>query len=249
MNPAVASEHRRLRGELRRRGDPSQSRFLRRYLGSPLPVLGVRAPKFRELVRESRARIRGLTVLRRLALARSLWAGRTFEERELAIEILERFVPPDDPRGWRLLDGWVDSASGWGLSDSLASGPIARALVSDPRRFPAVLRWTTSPNIWRRRAATYALRAWVAAGRLGRPFRVLERLVDDPEFWVQRAVGTWLRECWKKDPARTERFLRRHARHLPPVALTVATERAPRTLRLELRRLRRPGPARAAGRA
>ena len=244
---ARAGEARRLRRELRRRADRARGRFLRSYLGSPLPVLGVRGPEFRTLLRESRDRFRLLPTRSVRALARELWRGRTYEERWLAIALLHEFTAPDDPRTWRLLDRWVDSATGWGLSDSLASGPVARSVAAVPTRFRELLSWTRSSNLWRRRAAAYALHDWVLEGELDRPFRLLERLVSDPEFWVQRAVGTWLRECWKQDPARTDQFLRRHARALAPVTITVATERAPQSLRNELRGARthhRRGPGR-----
>ncbi|MGD0249735.1 MAG: DNA alkylation repair protein [Thermoplasmata archaeon] len=249
MNSPVISEHRRLRRELGRRADRSQGRFLRQYLGSPLPVLGVRAPEIRKLLRESRARLRALSPSARLALARSLWNGRTFEERLLAVALLDQFLPAGEPRAWRLLDRWVDAATGWALSDSLAAGPIARSLAQDGRHFAEILRWTRSRSFWRRRASTYALHDWVFAGKLDRPFRLLERLVADPEFWVQRAVGTWLRECWKQNPRRTERFLLRHARVLAPVTVSVATKRAPKELLLELRRVRAAGRGRASGQA
>ena len=81
----------------------------------------------------------------------------------------------------------------------------------------------------------------MSAGEFGKPFTLLERLLYDEEFWVQRAVGTWLRECWKKDKQRTEKFLLKHARGLPRVVITVATERASKAFRrsLRLRRLSR----------
>src|SRR5437870_2422531 len=109
-------------------------------------------------------------------------------------------------------------------------------LPGDRPRCSEVLRWTRSTNIWRRRASTYAMHDLVFAGELDQPFRILEKLLYDDEFWVQRAVGTWLRECWKRDRRRTEAFLRKHIRGLRPVTITVATERAPKALRLDLRR-------------
>src|SRR2546426_510421 len=139
---------------------------------------------------------------------------------------------------WWLADRWVDAATGWGLSDGLASGPIAGMLYAKPSRFRDTLRWTRAKNIWRRRASTYALHRFVRAGELDRPFQVLEKLLYDEEFWVQRAVGTWLRECWKQDRRRTEAFLRKHARGLPRIVVSVATERAPKSFRDELRRKR-----------
>lgn len=82
------------------------------------------------------------------------------------------------------------------------------------------------------------MRNFVYAGELEKPFRLLERFLCDKEFWVQGAVGTWLRESWKKDWRRTDAFLRNHVRGLPKVVITVATERAPKALREELRRNR-----------
>ncbi len=165
-----------------------------------------------------------------------LWAGRSFEERAVAIEILALAgIGPTDRATWRLADRFVDTASGWALSDGLASGPISRGLATDPRRFLEILDWTEAPNPWRRRAAAYAMNALVRSGDLDRPFVVLDRLARDPERWVQRAVGTWVRECGKVDRPRTERFLFAHLRDLAPVALTVATERSSPELRIALR--------------
>ena len=103
-----------------------------------------------------------------------------------------------------------------------------------------MVRWTKSENLWRRRIAVYGMRDFVFAGKLDRPFDVFKRLLYDDEFWVQRAVGTWLRESWKQDRKSTEAFLREHARGLPPVTITVATERAPKAFRQELRRKAKP---------
>jgi 3-methyladenine DNA glycosylase AlkD len=231
-----AAERARIVVALRAVGDPAEGESLRSYLGSPLPVLGVRTPGLRQVARDVRGRLGPAPGGRLLDLLAALWNGASYEERSVAIELLMAYPDRNDARTFRLADRWVDSATGWALSDSLAAGPIARMVAAEPGRFRELLRWTRSPNFWRRRAATYALGDWVRVGDLDRPFRLLGRLVADPEFWVQRAVGTWLRECWKKDRPRAERFLRQHVRALAPVAITVATERAPKRWRTELRR-------------
>jgi len=206
------------------------------YLGSPVPVLGVRIPRLRAIVSAFRRAHRDLAVGDLNRLASSLWAGPTFEEKALAISLLDAFGRSLDAESWRLLDAWAGESSGWGLCDSLALGPITKIVHSHPRRFREVVRWTKSENRWRRRIAVYAMRDFVFAGELDQPFDVFERLLYDDEVWVQRAVGTWLRESWKKDRERTAAFLRAHARGLPPVTITVATERAPKAFREKLRR-------------
>ena len=173
------------------------------------------------------------------ALADFLWRGRVLEEMWAGIAILSRCHESWDEASWRIVDRWADDAVGWGLCDALGSGPGADMVYRSCSRFREVLRWTRSKNFWRRRVSTYAMRAFVRAGELDKPLGLLERLLYDKEFWVQRAVGTWLRECWKKDEKRTAAFLWTHARGLPPVTITVATERAPKEFREELRRAAR----------
>jgi len=236
LRPWAIEERRRVVRDLRSWAGAGGGEALRSYLGSPVEVLGVRVPDLRRLAKATARRSVTRPLPEARALAESLWHGKIYEEKAVAVELLGLRPLAEDDAVWKLAARWVDDATGWALSDGLAAGPIATQVAERPERFAELLVWVKSPNIWRRRASTYALRAWVRAGELDRPFRLLERLLDDPERWVQRAVGTWLRECWKKDRARTERFLRREVRRLAPVTLTVATERAPKVFREELRR-------------
>ena len=209
---------------------------LQRYLGSPHPVLGLSVPHLRGIVLAFRKEHPGLTASEVNAVVAAVWRGRTFDEKAVAIALLDAHASALDESSWKLLDSFVDECIGWGLCDFIGNGPIARMARARPARFRDLQRWAKSGNPWRRRVAVYALHDWVRAGELDRPFRLLRALLYDEEFWVQRAVGTWLRECWKRDRRRTEAFLRAHVRGLPRVVITVATERAPKALREELRR-------------
>jgi len=232
----VWTERERIAGELRGLGRPGGDPKLQAYLGSPYPVLGLSSARFKEVHGRFRQAHPGLSAKDVNLLAAALWSGPTCEEKMFAIGLLSRNAKVLDERSWALADRWVDEAIGWALSDGLASGPISAMAHANPKRFADLLRWTKAEHFWRRRASTYALNEWVHAGELDKPFRLLERLLYDEEFWVQRAVGTWLRECWKQDARRTAAFLRKHVRGLPPVTITVATERAPKAFREELRK-------------
>ncbi len=207
------------------------------YLGSPVPVLGLTTPQLREAHHAFAREHPALTAAEVNALAAALWETGTWEEKIFAIGILDRHRDVLDEASWTLADSWVDAATGWALSDGLAAGPVSFMVHAHPKRFHEILRWTRAESFWRRRASTYALNEFVHDGQLDRPFRLLERLLEDEEFWVQRAVGTWLRECWKKDAKRTEAFLLAHSPGLPPVTVTVATERSSRAFRAKLRAL------------
>lgn len=242
----VRALRREIAKELRARGKPGRDPWLQKYVGSPVPVLGLATAQMREVLNGFARAHPDLDVRTVNDLAEALWRGDVAEERWAGIGILERYRKAWDEASWRMADRWVDDAVGWGLCDSLGAGPIADMVYGRPAWYREILQWTRSTNFWRRRVATYALRAYVRAGELGPALELLERLLYDPEFWVQRAVGTWLRECWKKDERRTAAFLRKHAKGLPPVTITVATERAPKAFRQELRRRARPDRGRGA---
>ena len=234
----VAAEHRALVAQIKKHEKKGGDAWLQKYVGSPLPVLGLSVPQMRAILAAFRKGHRGATAKDANALAGALWRGTTFEEKALAIMMMDAHTKILDGTSWRQLDGWVDGCVGWGMCDSIGAGPIAKVVHAKPGRFRELLRWAKSANPWRRRIALYALHDYVLAKELDKPFTLLEKLVYDEEFWVQRAVGTWLRECWKRDARRTEAFLRRHVNGLPRVVVTVATERAPKAFREELRRLR-----------
>jgi len=234
----IGAAKKRIAGQIRNAPKVASPADLESYVGSPVPVLGLSVTTMRAIVATFAKAHKRLTATELNALGAALWSDPVFEEKSLAILLLSWYEKILDDDSWRLAVGWVDAATGWALSDALASGPIAGMVYAKPSRFQDLLRWTRAKNIWRRRASTYALYRFVRAGELDKPFRLLERLLNDDELWVQRAVGTWLRECWKQDRRRTEAFLRNHVRGLPNVVITVATERAAKSFRDELRRNR-----------
>jgi 3-methyladenine DNA glycosylase AlkD len=236
--------HKAERHELLRRMDLGSelkaNKTLQSYLGSPYPVFNVSVPRLRTVVRDFANGHKDLVVHEINVFADLLWRGRTFNEKALAIELLQKFSGRLDDESWGMLDRWVDACVGWGLCDSIGSGPISSMAFEDRAKVRQIMSWTESENFWRRRVAAYASSLFVRRGELDIPFRLMKALLYDSEFWVQRAAGTWLRECWKKDRARTRRFLVENVEGMPRVTITVATERAPRQFRERLRRLRAP---------
>jgi 3-methyladenine DNA glycosylase AlkD len=210
---------------------------LQSYLGSPYKVLGLSSQQFKEILKRFKQSHPGISISELNEITNSLWAGTVYEEKQLATSLLSSYPKLLDEASWRMVDRWIESAAGWALCDSLGSGPISKMLYADQRRFKDVMNWTRSGNFWRRRISTYAVRDLVFSHSLDKPLKLLNALLYDEEFWVQRAVGTWLRECWKRERSTTERFLMGHVKGLPKVVITVATERAPKQFRDELRRL------------
>ena len=80
-------------------------------------------------------------------------------------------------------------------------------------------RWTTHPDKWRRRATLIYTLPYAKRGC--DPERVLgwaAAHAADPEWFIQKAIGWWLRELSKHDGPRVVRFLQSHWHQLQDVA-------------------------------
>jgi len=113
---------------------------------------------------------------------------------------------------------------GWAVADNLAPA-ASRCLVADPKRLDEVETWVESPHLWTRCAALVFTLPWARGNR--NPERMLgwvSRLLGDKEWFIQKAIGWWLRELSKRAPDRVRRFLDAHGEAVRGVARREATK-------------------------
>jgi hypothetical protein len=160
-----------------------------------------------------------------LALLRSPY----MEERQIGVEFLH-LLGQRLPAGVLRTLGPVfdDVVSDWGTCDGIA-GRVLRGLVRRSgvaRR--RLLRWSLSPNPWRRRAAAVA---FVSEARRGRcraeVLRIAARLVRHQERFSQLGMGWLLREYSNVDRDVVMAFLARHRARINREALRYAIEHFP----------------------
>ncbi len=80
--------------------------------------------------------------------------------------------------------------------------------------------------------ATYA---FIKRGEVGDTFRIAEILADDSDLYVQKAIGSWVREAGKKDEAALVAYLTANSVRLPKTTMTAATKLLPAEIQNELR--------------
>ncbi len=184
---------------------------------------GVPIPKMDVAIRQSLA---GESVDCAFALAEALWRRPVWDLKMVAVRLLaRRSVAPDD-RLWRFIVERMDDLDGWAVADNMA-GVASSCLLADPRRLDVVEGWVDSRHLWTRRAAFVFTLPWTKRD----PERTLgwaARLAGDPEWFIQKAIGWWLRELSKHDPDRVRRFLDDHGAPLKGVARREATKYLPR---------------------
>jgi 3-methyladenine DNA glycosylase AlkD len=155
------------------------------------------------------------------------------EDRLLALLIMVRqFVRGEAAIRKALYERYLANTryvNNWDLVDASAREIVGGYLADRSRR--PLDRLASSSSLWERRISIVATHYFILRGEFADTVRIAERLLDDREDLIHKAVGWMLREVGKKDQPTLESFLRRHGRVMPRTALRYAIERFPAELR------------------
>lgn len=119
----------------------------------------------------------------------------------------------------------IDRIDNWDLVDRAAPFVIGEHLVDRDRS--ALDTLAASPLPQARRTALVATHAFLKRGETEDTFRIAEILADDSDAYVQKALGSWLREAGKRDPDALSVFLAANANRLPKPTITAASKALP----------------------
>lgn len=222
--------------ELKRSGTRMRAVNEKRYLKSDGVFFGVTVPNTRRLTRPVAAEFKKCGDLGgALAYASALWETGVHEPRVSAILIVEACEPFYDDRVWELGRAWLGDIDNWGHCDGIGPGmlspfvQVGRTRHKSRRR--TVLRWTRDDSLWVRRGA---LLATMRSTRHDKEWQfvlaVAERLLEDPEYFVQKGLGWMLRECAHHNPREVITFIQTHRDGMRRSTITNAVSRLPKTL-------------------
>lgn len=212
--------------------DPAKAADMAVYHKVDRPYLGVANPAIDAVVKQWRAE---LSHEDRIALARDLWDSNVHEGRVAAAKLLTQArIRPEDDTAWALICDWVPTFDAWAVADH-ASIAGQKRLMADPTRLDTVEAWTTSDHMWTRRAALVMTLPWTKQNNpkpaeLAARDRVLgwaARYVADHDWFIQKAVGWWLRDLSKHDAPRVRAFLDTYGEQMKPFARKEAARKLP----------------------
>ena len=183
------------------------------YMKSAMPYYGIRLPGVRAISREV---FNGADLdcdsWRELVL--ELWRGARYrEERYAAVYLLQRnlsgkgcLTPADMP----MLEELVVTGAWWDHVDELAM-VIGALLRKHPKKMrPLMRRWSTDPNLWKRRVSIICQLQFKGETDLELLYANIEPNLGDRDFFIRKAIGWALRQHAWTDPAEVARYVRAH---------------------------------------
>ena len=192
--------------------NPDQA-FIRRYLGTPRQVLGVRADDLRKLAKETVKANAAWPDAAWLALLDALYAGDLFEQRSLAGLMLGVLHPLRRRLDLARLRGWLAQQAGWAEVDTTcqSSWTDKEVLARWAEWDPFLDELSRSGTISLRRASLVLLvtplRHNADARLTQRGLANVERLQGERDRMITKAVSWVLRSMIAEQPETVRRYL------------------------------------------
>lgn len=121
---------------------------------------------------------------------------------------------------------WIDD---WGMVDRAAPYVVGGYLFNKDKKVLYDLAKSIHPM--ERRTAIVSTYYFIRKNDIEHTFKIAEILANDTDEYVQKAVGSWLREAGKRDENKLKEFLDRFAHSLPRISLRYAIEKLDPELR------------------
>lgn len=230
---------------LRAVGDPGRAEHERAYLKSELDFLGASVPAIDRVVADTLARHPGLDRARVVALVEALWSRPIHERRMAAVELLARTIDLLAPGDMAMVERLLRESRTWALVDGLAAEVAGPLVAAHPELGATLDLWVEDGDFWMRRAALLALLVPLrrGGGDTDRFFRYADRLLDEKEFFVRKAIGWVLRDMGRRRPELVRDWLAPRTQRASGVTMREAVKHldaADRDALMAAYRLRRP---------
>jgi 3-methyladenine DNA glycosylase AlkD len=218
-----------------RLADFSATKPLNLY-NSPTPVLGLSVPQSRCALKQGYSFL-SLQRDEILEVWNYIWQNaRYFEEMSQPIYFYEKkTLLPDE---FAVISGWINRCDNWAHSDGLSS-IYSKALEENPKMvLPMLKQWNTDKNPWKRRQSVVSLLYYTRLRKKILPFTALtdmiEPLLHDPEYYVQKGIGWTIREIYNAFPEPAVEFIAKKNLEISSTAWQAASEKLPPDFKQQL---------------
>lgn len=116
-----------------------------------------------------------------------------------------------------------DRVNNWDLVDRSAPYVVGGYLFDKPRKI--LYKLAKSKDPWERRTAIVSTYFFIRQKETEDTFKIGEILIHDDHEFVQKAVGSWIREAGKQDKAALLKLLDKYAASMPRIMLRYAIEK------------------------
>ena len=173
-----------------------------------------------------------------LKLGDILIATGKYEEASYAVSFIANQKKQLKPEHFKHLSEWLEKGvRNWAHTDILCGWLLSHFIRTNMIKIDALTAWRKSDSKWKRRAVPVTLIDVLKTNTsLKQMLALIDPLMSDKEEMVQKGLGWFLREAWKRYPQEVEDFLLKWKDTCGRIIIQYATEKMDKAYRLKFRR-------------
>jgi|SRR5208283_4729628 len=217
------------RKTLNKNSNPERAAKEKSYLKSPYKFFGVTVPFITKMAKDFKKTNKDIDKGFVFELGQRLWDSEYHQEKTLAIKLLEQYSEYLDYDSMPMLERMLSESTGWDHVDGIANHLVDAVLRKDRRTFEFLKKWSKSENFWMRRAALISQILLFREGKGDRMlfFSFAERMIEEKEFFIRKAIGWTLRDMSKAEPDAVFDFLMKVKDRASGLTLREGSKRLP----------------------
>lgn len=234
--------------------DPKNVAYRKKYVGTEYEFLGLSLPQESLVFKRGFKNFKSESFYESVALWKAVWIeSRYYHVMSLALAALSKLELEIQTKSEHLeflsaMAILLKKLDNWAHSDGVSS-ILARLLerAQGDKSLLAVhlkyrIKWNKSTNPWERRQSIVSLLYYASAREKFLPYKkmlpLVDSLLEDEAFYVQRGVGWTLRELYNVYPKETHAYLTKNIAKLSAIAFSASTEKLSKKEKDFLKKLR-----------
>ncbi|MHA2271748.1 MAG: DNA alkylation repair protein [Candidatus Hodarchaeales archaeon] len=209
----IAEEVQNAKAILRENADPENLAKFLKFVPGAQNALVVRTAILDDIVRSIWMKQRKQGISHIIETCQALWTPASYyEERKVAIRLLEKVVKRDSQSVMDLTNAWKQDIHTWDLCDQLGMRCSGNCLAIDFERYlPDIRSWHTKSELWIRRLALVSLvklrRISLTDKQLDSIFEIFHGMWDDDRHYIRKGLTWSLRELSRSNSLPIKQFL------------------------------------------
>lgn len=205
MHPYVEG----LKSLFEQNADLSQAPGMKKYMRDQFEYLGIKSPKFKELMKEYIA-ANGLPPAAKLdVILRELWSLPEREFQYVATSLLGRLEKQTPASLIKTMEYMIVTKSWWDTVDTISCGTLGVHFQRFPKiREKYLAKWRKSENFWLRRACILFQLNYKGETDFPLLCEIIREDLGSKEFFINKAIGWALRQYAHTDPKAVKKFVK-----------------------------------------
>lgn len=214
------------------KNDNEKAEKLKKYIGTNLNVLGIITKNQVEAYKKGFSFNSDNKENTFLIYSEIYKQSNVFEVKNMAFIFLDKhYTHIPLKTQLKTLPLWINHVDNWAHSDGL-SKYLTRLLENKSTQkemLSLIKKWNSSGNLWERRQSLITLYYYARTKKEHVDFDLTQQLIlpllNDKEYYVQKAVGWALRESYNVYPKLTYTFVENNIKDISPTAFTTCLEK------------------------